>query len=329
MRVLTLNSHQPYIHDMARISGIDLLVIDRLPGRERDKWDESMRPLPPNVELTSLEQVLTQQTDCEVLVAHNLTDLSATKALNMPRVLLIHSSLERLLATQSTTYTRDDIFRVLQTYVQLKSVLVASVSSMKATSWGITDCPIVPFYIDTEFFQGYRGEIARGLRVAHHLVEKGVALDLEFFTALIEGFDVQIVGDNPRLNTTPAQSSDELREFYRSYRYYIHTAAEGMEDGYNMSSLEAMATGMPVVCNAHPTAPVVDGVNGFTSADIPALQEKMRLLESDVELAHRLGAAARQTVARNHSLDQFESIWGEIFELALKAFEAGPAQSLK
>jgi glycosyltransferase involved in cell wall biosynthesis len=327
VRVLTINSHQPYVYDMSRISGIELVVIDRLPRREQDRWDETVRPRPANIQLTSLEEVLQQPPACEVFVAHNLTDLSATKALNMPRVLLIHSSLERLLATQSTTYSREDIFRVLQTYVQLKQVVVAAVSSMKAVSWGIADCPIVPIFIDTDYFRGYQGRNPHGLRVANQLVEKGVALNLEFFTALIEGFDVHIVGENPRLNTKPARSMAELQATYRGYRYYIHTAAEGMEDGYNMASLEAMATGMPVVCNRHPTAPVIDGCNGFISDDIPYLQEKMRLLESQRELAARLGAAARQHVLSNHSLAPFAKIWGEIFELAIQAFEAGPAQS--
>jgi glycosyltransferase involved in cell wall biosynthesis len=329
MRVLTINSHQPYIHDMAHISGIDLYVIDQLPGRERDKWNAGVRPLPSNVRLISLEQVLQQPPDCDVFVAHNLTDLGATKTLNMPRVLLIHSSLERLLATQSTTYSRDDIYRVLQTYVQLKQVVVASVSAMKAASWGITDCPIVPFFIDTDFFHGYHGSDSRGLRVANHLVEKGVALNLEFFTTLIEGFDVQIVGDNPHLNTTPAQSQDELREFYQTCRFYVHTAAEGMEDGYNMASLEAMATGMPVICNPHPTAPIIDGQNGFISEDIELLQKKMRLLETGRDLASKLGAAARRYVVTNHSLAMFVSKWGEIFDLAIKGFEGGADQSIQ
>jgi len=33
VHVLTVNSHQPYVYDMARISGIELLIIDCLPGR--------------------------------------------------------------------------------------------------------------------------------------------------------------------------------------------------------------------------------------------------------------------------------------------------------
>ena len=33
VRVLTIYSHQPYVYDMARISGIELLIIDCLLGR--------------------------------------------------------------------------------------------------------------------------------------------------------------------------------------------------------------------------------------------------------------------------------------------------------
>jgi glycosyltransferase involved in cell wall biosynthesis len=102
-----------------------------------------------------------------------------------------------------------------------------------------------------------------------------------------------------------------------------------MEDGYNMASLEAMATGMPVICNPHPTAPIIDGQNGFISEDIELLQKKMRLLETGRDLASKLGAAARRYVVTNHSLAMFVSKWGEIFDLAIKGFEGGADQSIQ
>lgn len=323
MRVLTVNSHQPYVYDMARISGIELFVIDRLPGRDMDKWDERVRPKPPNAHLLSLEEALSQHQSCDVFVGHNLTDLSTLKDLQLPTVLLIHSSLDRLLATQETNYSREDIHRILETYIRLKQVMVAAVSAMKASSWGITDCPIIPFYTDTDFLQGYQGSIPQGLRVANHLVEKGVALNLEFYTSLVEGFDVRLVGLNPRLNTQPAEGQEELRQLYQSYRYYIHTASEGLEDGYNLASLEAMATGMPVVCNQHPTAPIVDGKHGFISSDVTYLQEKMRVLEANRNLARTLGAEARRYVLANHSRSQFDRQWTETLELAVRRYEGG------
>ncbi|MFB0516456.1 MAG: hypothetical protein ACETWG_07620 [Candidatus Neomarinimicrobiota bacterium] len=321
MRVLTINSHQPYVYDLAKISGIELFIIDQLPGRPQDKWDQGTRPLPANAKLLRLEEALSQSQDYDVFLAHNLTDISITKTLAIPRVLLIHSSLDGLLATQTTTYSRNDIHRILQTYIRLKQVMLVSVSTMKAASWGITNCIIVPFAIDTDFFQGYYGEIPRGLRVANQLISKREVLNLDFFTNLIEGFDIRLVGNNPKLDSKPARSQDELLKFYQSYRYYIHTAREGFEDGYNLSSLEAMATGMPIVCNQHPSSPIVDSKNGFMSDDVGYLQAKMRMLEGNLDFAKALGVKARSYVVADHSLAQFERKWAEIFELAIKRFK--------
>ncbi|UCD37183.1 MAG: glycosyltransferase [Fidelibacterota bacterium] len=321
MRILTLNSHQPYIYDLAQISGIELLVVDRIPGRERDKWDEAVRPLPDNAQLLALNTALARPPACDVFVAHNLTDLSMIKTLSLPSVLMIHSSLDRLLTTQETSYSREDIHRILQAYITLKHVVVTAVSTMKANSWGITDCPIVPFYTDTDFFQGYHGSNPQGLRVTNHLVEKGAALNLEFFSSLIEGIDVRVVGLNPRLGTQPAASREELLQLYQSQRYYIHTAVEDMEDGYNMASLEAMATGMPIVCNQHSTAPITDGKNGFMASDLAYLREKIHSLEENLDLAMQLGSEARKYVLENHSRAQFESKWRDILDLAIDRFK--------
>ncbi|UCH11501.1 MAG: glycosyltransferase [Fidelibacterota bacterium] len=321
MYVLTFNSHQPYVYELARISGLDLLVIDELPGRHQDKWDSAVRALPSNIQLLSLDAVLQAPPACDVLIAHNLTDLSAVQTIDLPKVLLIHSSLEGLLATQTTTSSRDDIHRILQTYIQLKQVMVTGVSTMKAASWGITDCPIIPFTTDTDFFQGYTGTIPKGLRVTTQLISKREVLNLDFFTNLINGFDVQLVGRNRGLDSVIPETPQDLLQLYQSHRFYIHTAAERMEDGYNMASLEAMATGMPIICNQHTSAPIVNGKSGFMSSNVTELQEKMRLLESNLDLARTLGEEARQYVVANHSFDQFEKKWVDVLELAIRRYE--------
>ena len=92
-----------------------------------------------------------------------------------------------------------------------------------------------------------------------------------------------------------------------------------MEDGYNTASLEAMAVGMPVICNDHSTAPVEDGVHGFKSNDIDYLRSKIKLLEEDQELARRLGANGRQYVLEHHSLDTFKTLWLEVLDQAITA----------
>ena len=124
-----------------------------------------------------------------------------------------------------------------------------------------------------------------------------------------------------------AASHRELRSFYRSHRFYLHTAHPEYEDGYNTASLEAMATGMPVVCNAHPSAPIENGVNGFVSDDVQELREGIRRLLADRDLAEKMGQAARESVVEQHSLERFRALWNEAIELAVRRFQSGTGRS--
>ena len=55
-------------------------------------------------------------------------------------------------------------------------------------------------------------------------------------------------GSTPR----PARSFAHLRDLLRVHRFYIHTADPALEDGYNMATVEAMASGLPVLATAIP-----------------------------------------------------------------------------
>jgi hypothetical protein len=320
VRVLTINSHESYVYSLAQLGGIELDIIDRMPGRYTDRWDERIRPIPESARLITIDEALGQPERYDCFIGHNLTDISDTKELRIPSILVIHSSLDGLLATQTTSHSREEIHRILQKYMQVKNLTVVGVSRMKLNSWGVTDGLVIPRVIDTDFFQGWQGDDPRGLRVANQLVEKGRILALDFFTDLVRGFDIRLVGHNPQMGIKPARDQQELLACYQSHRYYIHTSSEGLEDGYNMASLEAMATGMPVVCNRHSTSPIIDGKNGFISDDIAYLQDKMHLLERDRELARQLGESTRQYVAANHTREQFDHLWGEVLETAGRRF---------
>ena len=52
----------------------------------------------------------------------------------------------------------------------------------------------------------------------------------------------------------------------------------------------------------------------------------MLMLEANLDLALRLGKEARRYVVENHSLEQFEKMWVEILELAVKRYEGGPTK---
>jgi glycosyltransferase involved in cell wall biosynthesis len=105
---------------------------------------------------------------------------------------------------------------------------------------------------------------------------------------------------------TAAANWEKLKGIFQSHRFYIHTADPRYEDGYNMATLEAMAAGLPVLGNRHPTSPIADGVDGFLSDSPSELRSRAGQLLSDPDLAWRMGQAARQTAIRRFPEARFQ-----------------------
>ena len=99
--------------------------------------------------------------------------------------------------------------------------------------------------------------------------------------------------------------SADLKGHLSRHRFYIHTADPRYEDGYNMAMLEAMAAGLPVIGNRHPSSPIEHGVSGFLADDPVELRNYAKDLLADADLARKMGAAARETVARDFGLARF------------------------
>lgn len=76
-----------------------------------------------------------------------------------------------------------------------------------------------------------------------------------------------------------------LKKLLQSHRFYIHTADPRLEDGYNMATIEAMAAGLPVLGNRHPTSPVKHGLSGFLIDDPYKLRKYAKMLLEDRYLA--------------------------------------------
>lgn len=118
----------------------------------------------------------------------------------------------------------------------------------------------------------------------------------------------------PDLNRVrPSQNWDHLKRLLQSHRFYIHTADPVLEDGYNMATIEAMAAGLPVLGNSHPSSIIEHGINGFVSEHPAELRDYALRLLQDPDLAIRLGQAAQQTIRQKFSLAAFK----QAFERAI------------
>lgn len=299
-----MNCHEAWIHQL-HVLGAALDIVVGLPGRYTTTWDERMRPLPPHSRLVTLDDVAAAPAGTwDFLIAHNITDLLDLKDLRVPALLVIHEYLEGRLAQQASALPPGEMRQRVAQYLAIRGAHAIGVSAGKAASWGVRGDPVT-FFSDPSDYLPARYDTVAGLRVANHVASKRIFLRWDLHEAAFAGLPVTLIGHNPELGVAAAENWDALKDAFATHRFYVHTADPRYEDGYNMASIEAMAAGLPVIGNRHPTSPITHGVSGFLSNDAAELRGFAERLLADAALAQRMGAAARETVTRHFSPSRF------------------------
>jgi len=311
MGILTFNSHQTYVYLLAKAIGpMDIVEPLSHEGR-RLRWLFRVRPLPEGCRLLSLEEAKANlnQRLYDLAICHNNKDLLDIRDYELPKISVFHSTLTGRRMEEGNVADIADFRRMVARLLGYWGVKPIFVSSLKRRDWGIKGEVIKLPALTDECF-GYSGEIPRVLRVANHLKERDALLGYSIQEEILQGLPSDIVGLNPFLpSIEPAASWEELKGKYRSYRLFLVTNREGVEDGYNTATLEAMATGMPVVSTENSTSPVVDGYNGFISNDLSYLREKIKFLLRNRDAAIRMGRYARRTVIQGFPFQAFLKGW--------------------
>jgi hypothetical protein len=313
--LLVFNCHEPWVYQLG-ILGHRLDIIVNLRGKYNQGWDERMRPLPAHARLITLPEALASPTNYYCIVTHNTTDLLDVRFRPEPRMLVLHHTLEGRLQEERSTIDPQKMRDMLHTYLDLVGGHVVATSMFKGESWGFTD-DIVQFGIDVDDYPLCSGEQARGLRICNFINSRRQILLWEFHESAFEGIPVTLVGHNPDLpGVEAAQNWDHLKTILQSHRFYIHTADPRFEAGHNMATAEAMAAGLPVLGNCHPTSPIRHGSTGFLSDDPRQLRHYARMLLEDKELALLMGRQARKTVAERFPLMRFKHSFLRSIEIA-------------
>ncbi|MGE0039823.1 MAG: glycosyltransferase [Vicinamibacterales bacterium] len=333
MRILTFNWHEAYVSTLAR-TGHTFDVVERDKGGSR-AWFYETRPVPPNVrivrEATARDRVRAGGYD--VVICHNVPDLIWLRDDRVPRVVVLHNRLTTELALGGNTVPRRqhlaDVARVMAE--ARGPVQVVCISETKKADWGFEDAAVIPPGIDLRDYDGYVGDVRRILRVGNFMKARDVMLGYADQLAIVGGRPSTLLGLNepePGAEVRFTRSWDDLKAAFRGHRVFLNTTVDGFEDGYNLAMLEAMATGMPVVSTPNETSPLTDGVDGFVSADRVRLAACVGELLADHDLARRLGAAARATVARTFPMDAFVARWNRVLETAAARAGERPMISL-
>lgn len=317
-RILTFNCHEAYVHLLGKLGhGMD--VIDGLPGRVTARWDERCRPVPANARLIRLDEALAAPR-YDVAIVHNITDLLALRALALPKVLVLHVSLEARVREEPGAPDAGSMRRQLTEYLAAIRGTAVAVSRAKAESWGQA-CPVIRPCADPAEYDRFDGTRPVALRVANQVMQRPARFAWPAHLAITRGHAVELVGHNPELpGAAPAASWDELKARYREHRAYVHSAGAGLDDGYNLGVVEAMMTGMPVVSLSGSESPLVDGVSGYVSDDTAYLNARLGELLADRELAVELGRNARQRALELFDVPAFVASWNAAIERAAATF---------
>ncbi len=319
--LLVFNCHEAWVYQLG-VLGCALDIIAELKGRYTQTWDERMRPAPPNSRFISLPEALASSQRYYCIITHNVTDLLDVKSRPEPRLIVLHSTLEGRVVEERSGVPPQKMRETLFRYLELVGGHAVAGTMLKARSWGVPPENVVVVGVDPSDYPPYSGEHACGLRVCNFIESRKRILLWDFHAKAFEGIPVQLVGHNPNMTGVTAPASwDRLKALFQSHRFYIHTADPELEDGFNMATLEAMATGMPVLGNIHPSSPIQHGVSGFLSNDPNELRKYAEILLHDRDLAAKMGREAMKTVTERFSISTFREAFLRSIETARRKHE--------
>ncbi|CAD7772666.1 Ubiquinone biosynthesis O-methyltransferase [Candidatus Methanoperedenaceae archaeon GB50] len=315
LNILTFNWHEPYICLLAKTGHLFEVVL-RLKGG-RKEWLVEQRPVPENIILISEEHAL-RKCYChfyDIIICQNIDDLLLVKDIEIPKILIFHNKLSTEIALGGNTISKENYLKQVKLLIeQSEPIKLLFISQTKKMDWGLEGHVITPG-IDPNEFENYQGHWPKVLRVGNFLKERDIMMGFSLQEEILKGIPSTILGLNPTLpNARFSRSFEDLKKNYSRHRLYLNTTVEDYEDGYNLATLEAMATGMPIVSIANRTSPIIDGVNGYISDNIEYLRERIRMLLMDKGLAKRIGKEARNTVVEKFGIKEFLEKWNEVIE---------------
>lgn len=167
----------------------------------------------------------------------------------------------------------------------------------------------------------WRKAMEHALAAFRRAVDQGADLELEVigwagkeerarFLYTVEDLEL-----GQRVMWRGALGEDGVAERLREADIFFHASHS---EGISNAVLEAMASGLPVVCTdaGGMREAVRDGIDGFVVPvrDVEAMAEALVKLARDPELRRRMGEAARQRVLGEFTLERQTRQWRELYE---------------
>lgn len=189
---------------------------------------------------------------------------------------------------------------------------------------------MIRFYKDPSEFCDWNGGVAQVITFGQHMQEREPSTNYKLFESLTSVFPRTLFGPGSEaldFGGGKLAFSDMKKEM-RDNRVYLYTGT--WPASYTLNFIEAMMTGMPMVCigpakgNPHSWFPghdlyeipdiIKNGVNGFFSDSATELQSYIKEMLDNKDLANSISAAGRATAIGLFGKDSVKQLWKSYFE---------------
>ncbi|BAM07761.1 tetratricopeptide repeat protein [Leptospirillum ferrooxidans] len=315
VHILTFNWHEGYLTLLGKIPDIRLTIVERQKGGY-SRWMTEFRPCPRGSRIVS-EQLAMEELargGFDLVIAHDPTDLLLTKESSVPQILVLHNRITTMLALGGNKVSREEYLEWFSGLTGMVPDLeIVAISKSKAMDWGLDGIRVIEPGVDPDVWGPYEGNNRVILRVGNFLKERDLMMGGSVGEQAIGSFPSLTVGLNPSITgSMPSAGLSDLIAAYRSSRVYLHTTIHPWEDGYNLSLLEAMASGLPVVALDHPGSPVIHGRSGFLEKTLDGLHQRLSWFLDHPSEARAMGEKAREDILRQFPLDRFIGKWSSV-----------------
>jgi len=188
----------------------------------------------------------------------------------------------------------------------------------------------IRFCKDPEEFKGWAGDIREIITFGQHMAKRDPATNFKEFEQVTRGFPRKLYGPGSEeldwgMGKVPYA---DLKKAMQDYRAYFYTGT--WPASYTLNFIEAMMTGMPMVCigpkKGHPHGwfrghdlyeipnIITNGVNGFWSDSQEELKGYISQLLEDENLARKMSEAGRKRAIELFGKDAVAKSWSDFLE---------------
>lgn len=358
MNIISTNFHVPYLHLLSKIPNTQFFVFSfRFMGRD---WQNQYRLKPSNVLHMPVDDpkvigfLLPSLLQCKIdlMIFHSLSDFEIfcnPKNMNpeiyevvqrIPKIMVFHNSIYTEMGNVPKQFWQEKVNQIIQV-MNNNNIKAVCISKFKAESWQLPCNIILPGIDLTEFTKSWTG-LNNSLLINNKFPDYSVRVCSNFeYRDFMNGYRISsqvlsgikhpniVLGEGnqntkekiPQAIFAISQSLEHYKQVLSQSRFMMGSNIADFEDWYNLSLLEGIALGVPMMFLYHERT---DAIPEFTkyfpviSDDVAYLQERGNELFKDLDFAGYISEKSRGFIEKYFSLSVFLNNWQALMTQSTK-----------